>query len=448
MTTIQRLVVSMALTLLALGLTREAAACSCRASGPPCQNFFQVDAVFVGTVQSISIVPEDQRRTRRVEFAMATGFRGVQGETATVFTPADGAACGYEFKQGERYVVYAYRTKDGSQLEVSRCSRTRLLAQAADDVAFLQDTSVAPAGANVSGLITHLERDLGTDEGHDYGPVSGVLVTVRGLTGTRDSYTDASGRYQVTGLTPGTYEIAVFPPAAFSATHLKQVVELRDVRACSVANFSMRYDGRISGTLMTSDGKPAEGARVDVMAAERVGTSGYIQTLNTTADANGRFELREVAPGRYVVGVDLVRRMDAETVYPTTFYSGTADATRANVLQMNGADNHDLGSMILPPERVSRQLVGTLRLEDGRPASDTTVSLWDGHAPWKQVAVGIRTDSEGAFSFLVHDGLSYVLNASSYSDPADGRKSAGFRTAPFVVSPHLKPLTIVLAPVR
>src|SRR5688572_441211 len=115
------------LFLLVLTAAREADACSCMASGPPCQDFFQVQAVFMGTVRSITETPRVPRVSEnvRVEFEDAIAFRGVEGATQTVFTASDSAACGYAFKPGERYVVYAYRSKPGEPLRTGICSRTR-----------------------------------------------------------------------------------------------------------------------------------------------------------------------------------------------------------------------------------------------------------------------------------------------------------------------------------
>ena len=39
-------------TLMVLARAGDASACSCPSSGPPCQNAFQVDAVFAGTVRT------------------------------------------------------------------------------------------------------------------------------------------------------------------------------------------------------------------------------------------------------------------------------------------------------------------------------------------------------------------------------------------------------------
>src|SRR5438552_5991289 len=81
---------------LLLTCARDASACSCAAPGPPCQNAFQVDAVFAGTVQSISPLLEDGPplspgesripRALRMEFVAVTAFRGVQGRAMSVLT--------------------------------------------------------------------------------------------------------------------------------------------------------------------------------------------------------------------------------------------------------------------------------------------------------------------------------------------------------------------------
>ena len=84
---------------------------------------------------------------------------------------------------------------------------------------------------------------------------------------------------------PGKYEITVFPPAAFSAGYVQQTVELRDARGCFVADFAVRFDGRIRGAVRQSSGEPAEGVAVELMASDAVRKPGNIQTLRVLSDA-------------------------------------------------------------------------------------------------------------------------------------------------------------------
>ena len=71
------------------------------------------------------------------------------------------------------------RDREGAGLVTGTCSRTRLLADAGEDLEFLETLS-APghASAHVYGTITHWERNLATGAPVDHGPVPDVLVTV------------------------------------------------------------------------------------------------------------------------------------------------------------------------------------------------------------------------------------------------------------------------------
>lgn len=273
-----------------------------------------------------------------------------------------------------------------------------------------------------------------------------MLVSLRGPGSAFDAWTDARGRYELR-VPPGKYEVTAFPPPAYSARHLQQTVELRDARACFVAGFGVQFDGRIKGVVRQSSGASAAGVTVEVMAAESVGKTGNLQTLRALTDAGGAFEFTEVSPGRYVVGVDLTRRLDTRIVFPTTFHPGTPDAALATVVELGGGQHRQLDPMLLPPARRPYRLTGTVVFGDGNPASGAFISLRDG-APgsWRQVAIGIRTGFDGSFTFVVHEGFSYVAQASFWNETE--RMQLGGNVGPFVVSGDTEALKVVLSPRR
>ena len=178
------------------------------------------------------------------------------------------------------------------------------------------------------------------------------------------------------------------------------------------------------------------------MAAKDVGKSGNVQTLNAQTDAGGSFEFSDVAPGQYVVGVDLTRRMDPIAVFPRTFHPGTSDPALATVVKLDGGQHLDLEPMTLPAPRRSFRLTGTVVREDGSPAPGVFISLRDGVETWRQVAVGTKTGFDGSFSFVVHEGLSYIASASYWD--AEQRKSIAGSVGAFVVTQDTGPVRVVL----
>jgi hypothetical protein len=135
--------------------------------------------------------------------------------------------------------------------------------------------------------------------------------------------------------------------------------------------------------------------------------------------------------------------MDGQVVFPATFHPGTTDAALATVVQLDGGQHRQLDPMTLPPARRPYRLTGTVVFDDGSPASGAFISLRDGSEKWRQVAVGITTEFDGGFSFVVHQGLSYIAQAS-YWDEAE-RKQVSGTVGPFVVTGDTGPLKVVLS---
>jgi hypothetical protein len=437
------------LTVLMTALAPDASACSCGASGPPCQNYFQVDAVFLGTVQTISTidVAGDPPYPRRVvRFAVTRAFKGIQGTSVEVTTGIGGGDCGFKFEKGGRYLVYARRTKDGSRLATSICSRTRPVAKADEDLRYLDDLPASGAGARVYGTITHWEHDLAEGHGVSRGPAPGVYVVLQGPGGVFTTTSDHQGGYEIGGIPPGSYELRAQPPEPFSRRDPPWELELRDPRECFQADFGVRYDGRIRGSIVAGNGGPAADMTVEVRPANLAGSSGLIPTLDVRTDAFGMFEFTDVSPGRYVVGVGFSRWWNWGTCYPRTFYPGTPDARDATVVEIGPGTHYELQPLRLPA-LAAHQLTGVVVHEDGTPVEGAGVVLNAGEFPRSQVANPVQTNWQGGFSFTVCEGLTYVLSASFSIDATPPLR---FKAASdvFLGSSQTSPLRLVLRPIE
>ncbi len=387
---------------LALVLTadvRQAKACQCDQVGPPCQDYFQSEVVFVGTVRSVTPNPGAALDARvRVEFQDAVPSRGMEGTSITVFTSDNDASCGYAFKPGERYVVYARRSKDGTRIHVSICSRTRPFAEGAEDIRFFDTLSTPSNGARVFGTINHWDSDLATGEFRDRGPVGGIELTLRGSGRSFQARSGGDGRYEITGVPTGRYELTALPPPPFSTAFLARRLELSDTRACHATNFGIRYDTRITGSITDSQGRPVMNAIVEATPAALVGKGLFREPHSTRTDATGQFEFTEVPAGRYVLGVNLAQGPDSGIVSPTRFHPDAADPANAIPFEVRVGERLQLARMTIPPMPPSYRITGTVTFQDGKPAAGASVSLSDGHERWKHVSAIIQTGRDSVTS--------------------------------------------------
>ena len=127
---------------------KPAYACSCVAPRPPLEARNEAQAVFSGTVSSV----QSDASGLLVTFDMDEIWKGPEGAQLTLATSGSSASCGYEFAQGERYLVYGFAQE--GRLNTGLCTRTATLASAAEDLAALgpgTPAPVAPAPAPSTG---------------------------------------------------------------------------------------------------------------------------------------------------------------------------------------------------------------------------------------------------------------------------------------------------------
>lgn len=121
---------------------RQAAACSCAPVVAPDKALVQAAAVFLGKavkVESPSSQPIGGEV--HVKFQVDRFWKGVASRDVVVGTWSNGAMCGYGFQEGENYLVYAHIDSQG-RLQTSLCSRTRLEADADEDLSVLGEGQI------------------------------------------------------------------------------------------------------------------------------------------------------------------------------------------------------------------------------------------------------------------------------------------------------------------
>ena len=219
-----------------------AVACTCMATPSPCASYKDTPVVFVGLVTSIEedkvdIVRFGETRTVRTgllaHFTVEEPLKGIKVKTVDVATGGGGGDCGYPFKEGLRYLVYAYRSEDEAlnssmsrtvigdgrsskpaRLSANICSRTRPLENATDDVELIRGLVRGKRETRVFGTVDEYAQKLGKYE-YDIdrvGPMSNVKLIAQSANDRYETTTDQNGRYRISNPKPGKYKLSVLLP--------------------------------------------------------------------------------------------------------------------------------------------------------------------------------------------------------------------------------------------
>ena len=299
----------LAASLLILCTPSIVTACSCDFAFGSCQqNWRSGDVIFTGTVTREITAPAavdfvEYFRQNEYRFSVSEIFRGFgfAGQEFTVFT--SGGGCGYNFKVGTKYLVYA-SLREG-QLVTSVCTPTGPAAEVPHVIRQLRALQNGGRVADLFGMIGTWPIAF-TDDPEDIKPLAGKQVRVIGRNKfERSVITDDEGVFSFETLPTGKYRIEVDAPVGMSTWQLNKGqfydVDIRSQRAsgCPVS-LTFSADGRIKGRVVDEDENGLAGfvtiEPVDEKEAEiakwRVGPIGY--TTET-----GEFELWLLRPTQY-----------------------------------------------------------------------------------------------------------------------------------------------------
>ena len=133
-------------------------ACQCREPQPPCAQYREADAVFIGSVAEIVRAEKPPWFAgEKIRFNVERAFKGVEGRSAQITN--GGTSCDYEFREGHNYLVYAYRNTQSGTLITGYCTRTRELAEAAEDIKYIDEGQSSRATV-ITGILADGQKRL------------------------------------------------------------------------------------------------------------------------------------------------------------------------------------------------------------------------------------------------------------------------------------------------
>ena len=336
-------------------LAAHADACSCMQIGPGCQAFWKTDAVFDATVESIGSAtrpdsgPGDRPvaiSEKVVKLTVRESWKGVAAGPLEVVTAESDASCGYNFKPGRRYLVFAWKRPVDGRWSVSLCSATHEFDGSGDDARFLASLARPPAGGRVFGSVKSFERNFDTEHSTTQRDVESAVRLIGG--GQERRVTSTNGKFEFAGLEAQRYRLELLLPDGYTTSAAGRDVEIPNPRACAQEDYALSPSARITGHLLTVDGRPAAGVQVEATdPAARSHPLYGLPVLGARTNADGDFEIAGVPPGRYIVGINLKDLPSAYNPYGRTLYP--SDGGDGQVVTIGTGHAFDLGTWRLPP---------------------------------------------------------------------------------------------------
>jgi hypothetical protein len=271
--------------------------------------------------------------------------------------------------------------------------------------------AIAKPNGTISGKVTVNEKG-----------VPDILVAAQSLDRPMQqpaarAKSDAGGRYHLTGLPAGQYQIMAIAPALVSSDgsgnpgyRFGKSVVLASGEEADDVDIKLIEGGVITGRVTDADGKPVIEERINLQMIDQAGNvnnranvpMGNYQMSQT--DDRGIYRIYGLSAGRYRVSVGSTEggfmMSRNRTYYAVTFYGNTSDAAKASIVELQ--DGTEATNIDIRVGRATNTFVASGRIvdaENGQPIPGIRFMYGPARAnqPFYGGFVGMPTSARGEF---------------------------------------------------
>jgi hypothetical protein len=228
--------------------------------------------------------------------------------------------------------------------------------------------------------------------------------------------TSRTGKYVLTSVAPGTYDVSPVAPTLVVPNQGKsgqsgKTVTIEAGESVNAIDFDLVSKGSISGRVMDVSGEPVKGQTVELILR---GEDNYLRPFYSSAPGDhttndeGVYHISGVPPGRYIVKVGIAYGLTAfgpgdknRVYYPETFHPIGDDASKATVVEVaTGRETSDVDITVGRPLKLY-EIVGQLIIvETGAPVPNVGLEVITTSANGKNsthLGGAFRSNANGEF---------------------------------------------------
>jgi hypothetical protein len=418
--------------LVLLLLPSVASACTCGGQAP-CEAYAGASVVFVGRVTQTGLkstfegFPENAMSTTSTNsgvtaarFNVEEAFLGVSGVRIDI--SGEGTNCDFEFKPGERYLIFAYKDPKTTTFHTNICSGTAPLDQSNESLAYLRKVAKQPRGGTVYGDVS---RQVQAQDGPRAYPMAKTEIILENGKQQFRILSDGKGDFELRGVTPGRYRVHTNPATNYSRLDIMAEEPRKEcevdvpAQGCVHAWFVARPGGVISGSVGDESGIVPEDLYPNLIVVdEKPSDTSFFREAKLTESKTFKFSF--VPPGRYYLGFNLRGGPSIAVPYPEFYYPGVEDRSKATVITVG--EGQEIPDLDFPrPLRLAERMIeGVAVWPDGRPyVENCGISLTNPRTDYREGNC-VSTDAEGRFKIKAIEGQTYHVVASLVGPPGKG----------------------------